>query len=168
MFADLEERATEAEPRKRQRRIDAGRNDETNVRGKAVDQHPHEPVGLGLLVLLGVGEGDDAEIAAWMADKVCGLRIFADEEGRMNRSLDQVDGGLLVVSQFTLYGDVSRGRRPSFVGAADPDVAEELYEEFVAECRRRTDRVETGVFGEMMEVEMVNDGPVTILVEREP
>ncbi len=122
----------------------------------------------GLLVLLGVGEGDDAETAAWMAEKVCGLRIFADEDGRMDRALEDVDGGLLVVPQFTLYGDVSRGRRPSFVEAADPGPAEELYGEFVARCRELAPRVETGVFGAMMEVDLVNDGPVTLLVERSP
>ncbi len=102
-----------------------------------------------------------------MADKVLGLRVFADDEGKMNLSLDDVGADLLVVSQFTLYGDSSKGRRPSFVRAAPPDAAHALYEDFVSVLRARTERrVETGEFGAMMEVELVNDGPVTLILER--
>lgn len=120
----------------------------------------------GLLVLAGFGPEDGEDELAWMAEKVAGLRVFADEDGRMNLALDEVGGGLLVVSQFTLYGDVSRGRRPSFVGAADPDVAEELYDRFLDLCRETGVPVETGEFGAMMDVELVNDGPVTLVIER--
>jgi D-tyrosyl-tRNA(Tyr) deacylase len=102
-----------------------------------------------------------------MADKVLGLRVFADAEGKMNLGLEEAEGALLVVSQFTLYGDASKGRRPSFVGAASPDQAEALYDRFVEGLRARTSReVETGVFGAMMDVELVNEGPVTLLLER--
>jgi D-tyrosyl-tRNA(Tyr) deacylase len=102
-----------------------------------------------------------------MADKVRGLRVFADVEGRMNLSLAEVGGDLLVVSQFTLYGDTSKGRRPSFVDAAPPEEAESLYDDFVAMLRTRSGgRVETGVFGAMMDVELVNEGPVTLVLER--
>jgi D-tyrosyl-tRNA(Tyr) deacylase len=100
-----------------------------------------------------------------MADKLRGLRIFADDDGRMNRSLEDVEGGMLVVSQFTLYGDASRGRRPSFTGAAPPDEAERLYRAFVDRCGERGPVAE-GRFGAMMEVELVNDGPVTLVIER--
>jgi D-tyrosyl-tRNA(Tyr) deacylase len=103
-----------------------------------------------------------------MADKVVGLRVFPDDEGKMNRSLLDVSGDLLVVSQFTLYGDVRKGRRPSFVGAASPDIAVPLYEQFIECLRARSDgRVETGEFGATMDVELVNEGPVTLMLERE-
>jgi D-tyrosyl-tRNA(Tyr) deacylase len=101
-----------------------------------------------------------------MADKVVGLRIFGDDEGKMNRSLDETGGGVLVVSQFTLYGDARKGRRPSFIGAAPPPIAIPLYERFVALLRERVPLVQTGEFGAMMDVELVNDGPVTLLLER--
>jgi D-tyrosyl-tRNA(Tyr) deacylase len=124
-------------------------------------------IGSGHLLLVGFGREDGGAQIEWMADKVLGLRVFADEEGKMNRSLEEAGGDLLVVSQFTLYGDSSKGRRPSFVGAAAPEEAEALYERFVEELRRRTTRaVETGVFGAMMDVDLVNDGPVTLLLER--
>ncbi len=123
-------------------------------------------IGRGLLVLAGFAPEDDDARLRWMADKLWGLRVFPDENGRMNRSAAEVGGGLLVVSQFTLYGEVSRGRRPSFTGAAPPEVAERLYHRFVAICREGGGRVEEGEFGAMMEVELVNDGPVTILVDR--
>jgi len=119
----------------------------------------------GLVVLVGFGADDTAEDLEWLAAKVWGLRVFGDEEGRMNRSVSQAGGELLIVSQFTLYGDVRRGRRPSFVRAAVPSVAEPLYDDFVARCRRHGP-VETGRFGAMMELELVNDGPVTIQIER--
>ena len=121
----------------------------------------------GHLLLVGFTEGDGDEQIEWMADKVVGLRVFPDDQGKMNRALDDVGGGLLVVSQFTLYGDVQKGRRPSFVHAAHPDVAVPLYEGFVAALRARgVPRVETGEFGAAMEVELVNDGPVTLVLER--
>ncbi len=123
-------------------------------------------IGGGLLVLVAFGPEDGAEEIEWMAEKLWGLRVFPDAEGRMNVGLEEAGGGLLVVSQFTLYGDVSRGRRPSFVGAAAPDVAGALYERFVAACRARGGPVESGEFGAMMEVELVNDGPVTLIVDR--
>jgi D-tyrosyl-tRNA(Tyr) deacylase len=123
-------------------------------------------IGRGLLLLVGLTHGDgDAELA-WMADKVVGLRVFADAEGAMNRALGDAGGALLVVSQFTLYGDASRGRRPSYIAAARPEAAEPLYERFVAMLRERGAAVETGEFGAMMQVELVNDGPVTLWLER--
>jgi D-tyrosyl-tRNA(Tyr) deacylase len=124
-------------------------------------------VGRGFLLLVGFTDGDDDETLAWMAEKVVGLRVFPDDEGRMNRALDEVGGDLLVVSQFTLYGDTRKGRRPSFVHAAHPDQAVPLYERFVELLRERAPaRVETGEFGAMMDVELVNDGPVTLILER--
>src|ERR1041385_1414308 len=101
-----------------------------------------------------------------MADKVCGLRIFPDAEEKMNRSLLDIGGGLLVVSQFTLYGDASKGKRPSFIDAARPDVAIPLYDDFVAQLRKQVPQVETGEFGANMQVSLINDGPVTIWLER--
>jgi D-tyrosyl-tRNA(Tyr) deacylase len=124
-------------------------------------------VGRGHVLLVGFTEGDGSEQIEWMADKIVGLRVFPDDEGKMNRSLSDIDGDLLVVSQFTLYGDVRKGRRPSFVNAARPDVAIPLYEAFVGALRGRgVDRVETGEFGASMEVDLVNDGPVTLVLER--
>ncbi len=123
-------------------------------------------IGRGLVALAGFGQGDGDDEVEWMADKLCGLRIFADDEGKMNLGPADVDGGLLLVPQFTLYGDASRGRRPSFVDAADPGPARELFGRFVERCRELHAPVETGEFGAMMDVEIVNDGPVTILLER--
>jgi D-tyrosyl-tRNA(Tyr) deacylase len=127
-------------------------------------------IGTGVLVLAGFAPGDGEAELAWMADKVLGLRLFADAAGRMNRALAEVGGGVLVVSQFTLYGDASKGRRPSFTGAAPPEVAVPLYERFVALLRERGAAsgtpVATGEFGALMEVELVNDGPVTLILER--
>lgn len=120
----------------------------------------------GLLLLVGF-RVDDAETSLeWMVEKVCGLRIFSDDDGRMNRSLQDTGGGLLVVSQFTLYGDVAKGKRPSFIDAARPETAIPLYERFVALLRQRITRVETGEFGADMKVALVNDGPVTIWLEK--
>jgi len=121
--------------------------------------------GPGLVVLLGIARDDTEADARYMVEKTVALRVFDDEEGRMNRSVVEVGGALLVVSQFTLYGDVRRGRRPSWIDAAPPEVAEPLYEFFVAEARRSVARVETGSFRRMMEVELINDGPVTILLD---
>jgi D-tyrosyl-tRNA(Tyr) deacylase len=117
-------------------------------------------------VLLGVRQGDGPAEAGWLAQKVAGLRLFEDAEGKMNLSLDDVGGSVLVVSQFTLYGDAGRGRRPSFSHAAPPDEAEPLVEAFVAGLREAGLTVATGRFGAMMEVIIHNDGPVTLLVER--
>ncbi len=123
-------------------------------------------IGRGLLLLAGFTDGDSEEALAWMADKVVGLRIFPDDEGKMNRSVEEADGAILVVSQFTLYGDARKGRRPSFVDAARPEVAIPLYERFVALLRATGRRVETGEFGAMMDVELLNEGPVTLILER--
>jgi D-tyrosyl-tRNA(Tyr) deacylase len=119
----------------------------------------------GLVVLLGVARDDTGQDARYLVDKIANLRIFDDAEGRMNVSVAGSNGALLVVSQFTLYGDVRRGRRPSWIEAAPPEAAEKLYELFVAEARAAGLRVETGSFRKMMEVELVNDGPVTILLD---
>ncbi|HET7207593.1 MAG TPA: D-aminoacyl-tRNA deacylase [Terriglobales bacterium] len=122
-------------------------------------------IGIGLLLLLGVGQDDGAADADYLADKVAGLRIFEDENGKMNRSVVEVQGGILAVSQFTLYGDVRRGKRPSFDAAAPPERARELYEYFVERIRASGLGCETGRFQEMMQVELVNEGPVTILLD---
>jgi D-tyrosyl-tRNA(Tyr) deacylase len=123
-------------------------------------------IGRGFLVLVGFTHSDGEEQLDWMADKVIGLRVFGDADGKMNLALADVDGSLLVVSQFTLYGDARKGRRPSFIDAARPEIAVPLYERFVALLRARGARVETGEFGAMMDVELVNDGPVTLWLER--
>lgn len=122
-------------------------------------------IGRGLLALVAFGPGDGEETLRWMAEKLWGLRIFADGAGRMDRSALETGGALLIVSQFTLYGDVSRGRRPSFVGAAAPERAEGLYRRFVALCAE-SGAVAEGRFAAMMDVELVNDGPVTLIVDR--
>jgi len=122
-------------------------------------------IALGLLVLLGVGKDDTDANAAWMAEKVAHLRIFADEQGKMNRSLLDAGGAALVVSQFTLYGDARGQRRPSFIMAAPPEAGNRLYEEFCRALRALGVRVETGVFQAQMAVELTNDGPVTILLD---
>ena len=124
-------------------------------------------IGIGLVLLVGFTDGDDEEIVRWMADKVVGLRVFSDEDEKMNLSLQDVGGDLLVVSQFTLYGDTRKGRRPSFVKAAHPDAAIPLYETFLDLLRERgPGRVESGEFGAMMDVALVNAGPVTLVLER--
>src|SRR5215472_2592461 len=122
-------------------------------------------IGLGLLVLLGVGRNDTMADADYLADKIIGLRIFEDEAGKMNLAVGEVDGGVLVVSQFTLYGDVRRGKRPSFDEAGPPERARELYEYFVNRVQQAGLLCATGRFQEMMDVELVNDGPVTILLD---
>jgi D-tyrosyl-tRNA(Tyr) deacylase len=130
------------------------------VEGRTVGE-----IGAGLVVLLGVARDDAEADALYLVEKVLNLRVFEDAEGRMNLSLAETGGALLVVSQFTLYGDVRKGRRPSWFDAAPPELARTLYEFFVAEARARGARVETGSFQAMMEVELVNDGPVTILLD---
>jgi D-tyrosyl-tRNA(Tyr) deacylase len=130
-----------------------------------VDQEEVGAIGPGLLVLLGIARDDTAERATWLADKVAGLRIFNDAEGKMNRSLLDVGGAVLVVSQFTLYGDCRKGRRPSFIDAAPPEIAIPLYEKFVEAMRAQGVTTATGRFGAMMQVDLVNDGPVTLVLD---
>lgn len=122
-------------------------------------------IGSGLLVLLGVAAGDTEADADYLAEKIAGLRIFEDEAGKMNRSITDEGGAVLAVSQFTLYGDVRRGKRPSFDGAARPERARELYEYFVAQVRARGLHCETGQFQAMMSVSLINEGPVTLLLD---
>jgi len=131
-----------------------------------VDGRVTGEIGRGLLLLAGFTDGDTDEALAWMAKKVVQLRIFPDDEGKMNRSVEEADGGILVVSQFTLYGDARKGNRPSFIDAARPEVAVPLYERFVEMLRAAGRPVATGEFGAMMDVELVNDGPVTLVLER--
>lgn len=124
-------------------------------------------IGIGHLLLVGFTKGDSRDEAEWMADKVVGLRVFNDADAKMNRDLEDVGGSLLVVSQFTLYGDTRKGRRPSFVHAAPPEIAIPLYEKFVELLEARVPgRVATGEFGAMMDVFLVNDGPVTLVLEK--
>ena len=120
----------------------------------------------GILLLVGVHRDDTADRAGFLAAKCADVRIFPDAEGKMNLSLKEVQGEALVVSQFTLFGDCSKGRRPSFIDAAPPEKGKALYEQFVAEMKKHIPKVETGIFGAMMEVELVNDGPVTLILER--
>lgn len=131
-----------------------------------VDEEVVGQIGRGLLVLVGAGEGDTDEDLEYCVDKTANLRIFADEEGKMNLSVKDIGGDVLVVSQFTLYADTSQGRRPSFFGAMDPGPAEEMCDRYAERLREEgIERVEEGVFGEMMEVDLVNDGPVTIWLD---
>ena len=134
-----------------------------SVDGKTVGS-----IGKGLLVFLAVGRNDEESDINYLVNKITNLRVFYDDEEKFNRSCLDIGGHVLLVSQFTLYGDVIKGRRPSFMQAAEPDTAKALYETFVTTLRERTDRkIETGCFGAMMEVDLVNDGPVTLLLERE-
>lgn len=120
----------------------------------------------GFLVLLGVTHEDEKEQADYLVKKLCNLRVFEDEKGKMNLALKDVDGELLIVSQFTLYSDCSNGNRPSFTNAARPDKANKLYEYFCSECEKNNIKVEKGIFGADMKVSLINDGPVTIIIER--
>ncbi len=131
-----------------------------------IDGRINGQIGRGYLVLLGVGPNDTEATADRLADKICNLRVFEDENGKMNRNLEQIGGAILVVSQFTLYADTS-SRRPGFTGAAKPEQAVPLYERFLAHCRERGFRVEHGEFGADMQVDSRNDGPVTILFDTE-
>lgn len=131
-----------------------------------VDNNIVGKIGQGFLVLLGVGPEDTKEIADYLVQKLIKLRIFEDENGKMNLSLKDVNGELLIVSQFTLYADCSGGNRPSFVNAAKPEKANELYEYFIQECKKQNINVEHGIFGADMKVELLNDGPVTIILEK--
>ena len=130
-----------------------------------VDQQTVGAIGQGLMVLLGVAQGDTSQEAKALAEKTAGLRIFEDDAGKMNRSVEEIGGSLLVVSQFTLLGDCRKGRRPGFTDAAPPELADQLYEEFVAALRSRGVNVATGVFRADMQVALVNDGPVTMLLD---
>ena len=122
-------------------------------------------IGPGLLVLLGVTHSDTADEGRWLAEKIVGLRIFPDDAGKMNRDLSDANGAMLIVSQFTLYGDCQKGRRPSFIEAAGPELAIPLYEDFINQVKALGIPVATGRFGAMMQVELVNDGPVTIIID---
>ncbi|WEK55391.1 MAG: D-aminoacyl-tRNA deacylase [Candidatus Cohnella colombiensis] len=130
------------------------------VSGEVVGQ-----IGKGLLLLVGIGHEDSERDLAWMADKVAVLRVFEDDAGKMNLSLEDVAGEILSVSQFTLFGDCRKGRRPNYMGAARPEVAEALYEQFNAMLASKNIKVETGRFGAMMDVSLVNDGPVTLILD---
>ena len=138
------------------------RNASVTVEGELISE-----IGNGLLLLVGVAEGDGGEAADWLAEKIVGLRVFSDQAGRMNLSLRDVEGEVLAVSQFTLLADTRKGKRPSFVKAARPEIAEPLFDYFCERLRASGVRsVETGQFGAMMDVSLVNDGPVTIILER--
>lgn len=130
-----------------------------------VDEVAVARIGKGILIFLGVGPDDEMEDVRYLANKAVLLRIFPDEQDKMNHSVKDVQGSVLVVSQFTLYGDCRKGRRPSYAGAAHPEKALKLYEAYVEELRRHELRVETGKFQEMMQVRLVNDGPVTLLLD---
>ena len=132
------------------------------IEGKVVGE-----IGIGQFLLVGFKQSDTTDQVEWMADKVVGLRVFQDDAGKMNRTLADVDGSILVVSQFTLYGDVRKGRRPSFIDAATPETAIRLYERFVELLEaRHPGKVATGEFGAMMDVSLTNDGPVTLVIDR--
>ena len=133
---------------------------EVKVDGETVGK-----IGKGFMILLGVEDADTEEITDKMADKICKLRIFEDENGKTNCSLKDVDGELLLVSQFTLYASCRKGNRPSFTQAGDPKKAEELYEYIIKECNKEIDVVQTGIFGAHMEVALINDGPFTVVLE---
>lgn len=134
--------------------------------GVTVEDRTIAQIGPGFLVLLGITHSDTEDEAKWLANKIAGLRLFEDQVGKMNLSLFDVDGSVLVVSQFTLYGDARKGRRPSFTTAADPSHAEPLVTYFADRLRQRGLQVETGMFGAMMQVEIHNDGPVTLMLEK--
>ena len=137
------------------------KNAQVDVDNKTVGKIDH-----GFLVLIGITHTDTKEIADYLVKKLINLRVFEDENGKMNLSLGDINGSLLLVSQFTLYADCSGGNRPSFTEAAKRDVAKELYEYIISECKRKIDKVETGIFGADMKVSLVNDGPVTIIMEK--
>ena len=138
------------------------KNASVTVAGEVVGK-----IGPGILILLGVKEGDTDESITWLAEKCVNLRIFENEEGKFHYSLLDTGGSVLVVSQFTLYGDCSKGRRPSFTEAARPEAAKQIVEKFVSELRNKSVLTETGQFGAMMDVELLNDGPVTMIIDRD-
>jgi len=132
-----------------------------------IDGKIHGEIGQGMLLFLGIKSGDLAGDVQWLAEKAIHLRMFEDQQGKMNKSLADIDGEMLIVSQFTLYGDCRKGRRPGFSSAAPPEIAEPLYRQFIEEIGRRKIRAATGIFQAAMEVELVNDGPVTLLLDSE-
>lgn len=136
------------------------KSSKVSVKGKILGK-----IDRGLNILLGVGRGDDEQAVDYLEEKILNLRIFPDENGKMNLSLLDIKGEMLVVSQFTLYADTRKGRRPSFTKAADPEKGKKLYELFVEKAKKRGIKVETGEFGAMMEVEIINDGPVTLIID---
>lgn len=136
-------------------------NAKVEVNNKTVGE-----IGQGFLVLLGVGQNDTKEQADFLAEKMCNLRVFSDENGKMNLSIKDIEGELLIVSQFTLYADCNKGNRPSFVNAASPDIANELYKYFIEKCKKIVKNVQKGIFGENMKVSLLNNGPVTIILEK--
>lgn len=131
----------------------------------SVDSKVIGKINKGFLVFLGITHSDTKEDAKWLADKISGLRIFEDKDGKMNKSIEEIKGDILVVSQFTLYGDARKGRRPSFIEAAKPDIAIPLYEKFIDLIKNKNINTATGEFGADMEVELVNSGPVTLIVD---
>ncbi len=131
-----------------------------------VDNKVVGKIGRGFLVLLGVGQEDNEEKANFLVEKLCNLRVFRDENEKMNLSIKDIDGELLIISQFTLYADCKKGNRPSFVNAADPKFANNLYEYFINKCKEKVKNVEKGIFGADMKVSLINEGPVTILLEK--
>ena len=133
--------------------------------GVSVNSGPRTGIGGGLLVLLGIRKGDDEKDALWMAKKILALRIFEDDQRKLNRSVEDVQGEILVISQFTLYGDCRKGRRPGFDQAAPPDVAIPLYEKFIREISLSGLKVEQGEFGALMDIDLVNHGPVTLIID---
>lgn len=137
------------------------KNAQVNIDNKTVGK-----IDNGFLVLIGITHTDTREIADYLVKKLINLRIFEDEKGKMNLSLNDINGSLLLVSQFTLYADCSGGNRPSFIEAAKPEIANELYEYIIGECKKKIDKVETGIFGADMKVSLINDGPVTIILEK--
>ena len=137
------------------------KNAQVDIEGKTVGK-----IEQGYMVLIGITHTDTKEVADYLVKKLINLRVFEDENGKMNKSLKDVNGSLLLVSQFTLYADCSSGNRPSFIDAAKPDFANELYEYIIEECKKQVEIVETGVFGADMKVGLVNDGPVTIILEK--
>lgn len=132
-----------------------------------IDGKIHGAISKGLLVLLGVKEGDNDEVISWFANKLVNLRVFPDDEGKMNRSVLDIDGEILLISNFTLYGDTNKGYRPSFSKAAKPEISKPVYEKLLAFLRANNPlKIEAGVFGAMMDVELINDGPVTVIIEK--
>ena len=130
-----------------------------------INENINGKINKGFLVLLGITSSDTLQDADFLIKKVCNLRVFTDENDKMNLSLKDVNGSLLIISQFTLYGDCSHGNRPSFIEAAKPEIAIPLYEYFISECKKQISTVETGIFGADMKVELLNDGPVTIIID---
>ncbi|MGB3209419.1 MAG: D-aminoacyl-tRNA deacylase [Desulforhopalus sp.] len=132
-----------------------------------IEGDTHGTINQGIVVLLGIHGNDGITDLQWLAEKIINLRIFEDQQGKMNRSLADINGEMLIISQFTLYGDCRKGRRPGFSSAAPPEIAEPLYRQFIEEVKNRQLRVATGIFQATMEVELVNDGPVTLLLDSE-